>query len=185
MDSLNGCGISQSEAKLKDLVLSCVSIEDMLYMSNDKFLSLTKSLISESRPWFVAALAINARSEHNLVYVPLMLLRELARNGSLNCNTLTYVIQTPYEMCKFLDYYWSEGKQPLSNQVKKGIAECFNKFSVAQLTGWVDCGHIIKLRDILFLAHPKPSNQERAKLFQVIANSGTTKERDYGSSNSI
>jgi len=114
-------------------------------------------------------LALEARTKFKLRHVPLLLARELARNGKLQANALTSVIQRPDEMSEFLSIYWQEGKSAVSNQVKKGLAACFNKFSEYQLAKWNKNSAAIKLRDVMFISHPKPQNAEQTALFQRIA----------------
>jgi hypothetical protein len=110
-----------------------------------------------------------ARTKFKLRHVPLLLARELARNGKLQANALTSVIQRPDEMSEFLSIYWQEGKSAMSNQVKKGLAACFNKFNEYQLAKWNKNSAAIKLRDVMFLTHPKPQTAEQASLFKRIA----------------
>jgi 60 kDa SS-A/Ro ribonucleoprotein len=42
---------------------------------------------------------------------------------------LERVIQRPDELTEFLAIYWKDGRQPLSAQVKKGLARAFRKFN--------------------------------------------------------
>jgi len=114
-------------------------------------------------------LALEARTKFKLRHVPLLLARELARNGKLQANALTSVIQRPDEMSEFLSIYWQEGKTAVSNQVKKGLAACFNKFNEYQLAKWNKNSSAIRLRDVMFLSHPKPQNADQAALFKRIA----------------
>ena len=52
-------------------------------------------------------------------------MRRIAR---LVAETLARVIQRADELAEFLAIYWAEGRQPLSGQVKKGLAAAFAKF---------------------------------------------------------
>jgi len=87
----------------------------------------------------------------------------------LQANALTSVIQRPDEMSEFLSIYWQDGKTAVSNQVKKGLAACFNKFNEYQLAKWNKNSAAIKLRDVMFLSHPKPQSAEQAELFKRVA----------------
>jgi hypothetical protein len=82
---------------------------------------------------------------------------------------LEEIIQRPDEIVKFMNFYWSEGKEKLSSQVKKGLAKSFSKFSEYQLSKWNRKGNIT-LRDIMFLCHPKPENKDREELYFKLAN---------------
>lgn len=61
-------------------------------------------------------------------------------------------------------------KEPISNQVKKGLALAFGKFNEFQLAKWDKNSAEISLRDVMFLAHPKPANAAQAELFKKVAN---------------
>ena len=59
-------------------------------------------------------------------------------------------------------------KQPLSAQVKKGLAGAFTKFNAYQLAKY-NRPNAIKLRDVMFLCHPKPKDEQQAKDFKDLA----------------
>jgi hypothetical protein len=61
-------------------------------------------------------------------------------------------------------------KEPISNQVKKGLALAFAKFNEFQLAKWDKNSAEISLRDVMFLTHPKPANLEQELLFKKVAN---------------
>lgn len=117
----------------------------------------------------VAELAIIARHNYKLRHVPLLLCRELARIGKLNAATLNEVVQRPDEMGEFLSLYWKEGKSPLSNQVKKGLAQAFCKFSEYQLAKYDRSSASVGIRDVMFLVHAKPINVVQEALFTRVA----------------
>jgi len=60
-----------------------------------------------------------------------------------------------------------KGKQPLSKQVKRGLANAFTKFSAYQLAKW-NRPTTVKLRDVLFLVHAKPKDAEQAALWKSL-----------------
>ena len=102
--------------------------------------------------------------------MPLLLLRELARKGKLPATVLADTIQRPDEMGEFLSIYNKDGKSPLSNQVKKGLASAFLKFNEYSLAKNDKNSAAYSVRDIMFLTHPKPVNAEQEALFKRIAN---------------
>jgi hypothetical protein len=102
--------------------------EKQFYLDGKSHAELVRDLVAKVAPAKVEILALEARTKFKLRHVPLLLARELARNGKLQANALTSVIQRPDEMSEFLSLYWQEGKSAVSNQVKKGLAACFNKF---------------------------------------------------------
>ena len=157
------------EKQLRRVVLANMLFENQFYMDGESSADLIKTLVPKADPKSVQDLAIEARGKFKLRHVPLLLARELARIGKLPHEVLTNIISRPDEMGEFVSHYWSEKKQPLSNQVKKGLANCFHKFSEYQLAKWNKSSAAIKLRDVLFMTHAKPKTAEETDLFKRIA----------------
>jgi len=157
------------ERQLKRITLAAMLWEKQFYLDGKAHADLVRELVAKVAPSKVEALAQEARTKFKLRHVPLLLARELARHGKLQANALTSVIQRPDEMSEFLSLYWQEGKSAVSNQVKKGLAACFNKFNEYQLAKWNKNSAAIKLRDVMFISHPKPQSAEQAALFKRIA----------------
>ena len=166
-----------AEAQLCRVTLTAMLWENQFYLDGKTHAELVRDLVAKVQPEKVADLAEVARSKFKLRHIPLLLARELARSGRLQAKTLTNIIQRPDEMSEFLSIYWQEGKTAVSNQVKRGLAACFNKFNEYQLAKWNKNRVAIKLRDVMFLSHPKPQTAEQAELFKRIA-SDTLKTPD-------
>ena len=158
-----------AERQLKRVTLAAMLWEKQFYLDGKSHAELVKELVAKVAPSKVEALAQEARTKFKLRHIPLLLARELARHGKLQATALTNVIQRPDEMSEFLSIYWQEGKTAVSNQVKKGLAACFNKFNEYQLAKWNKNSAAIKLRDVMFLSHPKPQTAQQAELFKRIA----------------
>jgi len=158
-----------AERQLKRITLAAMLWEKQFYLDGKSHAELVKELVAKVQPQKVELLAQEARTKFKLRHVPLLLARELARHGKLQANALTNVIQRPDEMSEFLSIYWQDGKTAVSNQVKKGLAACFNKFNEYQLAKWNKNSAAIKLRDVMFLSHPKPQSAEQAELFKRVA----------------
>ena len=158
-----------AERQLKRLTLAAMLWENQFYLDGKTHAELIRDLVAKVAPAKVSALALEARTKFKLRHIPLLLARELARNGKLQAQALTDVIQRPDEMSEFMSIYWQEGKSAVSNQVKKGLAACFSKFNEYQLAKWNKNSAAIKLRDVMFLSHPKPQNAEQEALFKRIA----------------
>lgn len=157
------------ERQLKRITLAAMLWEKQFYLDGKSHAELVKELVAKIQPAKVELLALEARTKFKLRHVPLLLARELARHGKLQATALTSVIQRPDEMSEFLSLYWQDGKTAVSNQVKKGLAACFNKFNEYQLAKWNKNSAAIKLRDVMFLSHPKPQTAEQAELFKRVA----------------
>ncbi len=157
------------EAKLTRLTMAHMLWEKQFYVDGQKSADLMATLVTKVSPSFVSNLARQARDKFKLRHVPLHLMRSLAKSGALKATDLAEVIKRPDEMSEFVSLYWADKKQPLSNQVKKGLALAFGKFNEYQLAKWDKNSAAVSLRDVMFLAHPKPANAAQAELFKKVA----------------
>lgn len=159
------------ELELRRSVMSCLLWENEFYESGVEISKRIASLIPSVKPQIVAGIAIEARSQMKLRHVPLLIVREMARGiyKSYVRSTLFQVIQRADELAEFLAIYWKDGKCPLSSQVKKGLADAFLKFDAYQLAKYNRDAQV-KLRDVMFLCHPKPVDKAKAKLYKKLAN---------------
>lgn len=160
------------DKQLRRLVLAAMLFEDAAYIDGVSHAEAVKAAVAKADPKAVASLAIEARTKYMLRHIPLFLMRELARIGKLKAADLFAVIQRPDEIGEFISLYWKDKKQPLSNQVKKGIAMAFTDgpFSEYTFAKWDKNSAAVSLRDALFLCHPKPKTSEQEVLFKKIAN---------------
>lgn len=157
--------------ELRRTVMACLLWEQNFYESGEAVADRIKRLVPLCNPYEVADLAIEAREKQKLRHAPLKLVRELARDSKrcadgLIANTLERVIQRADELPEFLSLYWNgDGKKPLAKQVKKGLAAAFTKFNEYQLAKY-NRDNAIKLRDVLFMVHAKPKDDEQAALWK-------------------
>jgi len=154
---------------LRRSVMSCLLWEDEFYEDGKNISNRIIELANTVNPDEVAKLAIEARDKMKLRHVPLLLCRILAKRGYKVADTLAHVIQRPDELTEFLAIYWKDGKQPISAQVKKGLAKAFTKFDEYQLAKY-NRDNDIKLKDVLFLSHAKPDNDIQAMLWKKLIN---------------
>lgn len=184
-----------AERQLVRMTLANMLWEGQFYVDGKSTAEAITGLVGQTSGEFVAKLAKAARSTFKLRHIPLLLMRELARNGRLQAEDLNAVIQRPDEMGEFLSIYWNKTvdaisaagtgyrkgparaakptvslkKTPISNQVKKGLALAFSKFNEYQLAKWDKNSASISVRDVMFLTHPKPQNAEQEALFKRVA----------------
>jgi 60 kDa SS-A/Ro ribonucleoprotein len=158
-----------AEAELRRSVLACMLWENQFYENGESIANRISVLVPRVAAEIVATLAIEARERMKLRHVPLLLVREMARYAShraLVAQTLAQVIRRADELAEFLAIYWKDGRQPLSAQVKKGLAEAFTRFDAYALAKYDRDGargtSPVKLRDVLFLTHAKPLTAEQA-----------------------
>ena len=155
--------------ELRRAVMACLLWEDQFYESGQSIADRIKSLVATVPPEKVSALAIEARTNYKLRHAPLLLVRELARKqGSVVGRTITQVIQRADELSEFLSIYWKDGKQPLSKQVKIGLANAFPKFNAYQLAKYRGDDKNVKLRDVLFLTHAKPKDEAQGLIWKKL-----------------
>lgn len=157
-----------SELQLRRSVLACMLWEDQFYEDGVAIAGRIRELVAQVPAEKVAALAVEAREKMKLRHAPLLLVREMARlstHRQLVAETLARVIQRADELAEFVALYWSEGKQPLSAQVKKGLAAAFTKFDEYALAKY-NRANPVKLRDVLFLSHAKPLDEAQAAVWK-------------------
>lgn len=156
------------ELQLRRSVLACMLWEDQFYEDGVAIAGRIRELVGQVDAAKVAALAVEAREKMKLRHAPLLLVREMARlktHRHLVAETLARVVQRADELAEFVALYWSDGKQPLSAQVKKGLAAAFTKFDEYALAKYNRAAPV-KLRDVLFLSHAKPVDQAQADLWK-------------------
>lgn len=157
------------EKELERAVLTCMLFEETFYESGSDMAKRISDLCKKVSPEYISKLAVKARSEMHMRSISLFLVRELVKltKGKIISETLDKVIQRADELSEFLAMYWLHKKQPLSAQVKKGLAKAFTKFNAYQL-GKYNRDAKVKLRDVLFLCHAKPKNKEQAKVWKKL-----------------
>lgn len=169
-----------SPMELYSLVCT-MAIQDKFYESTSDQMIRLVSLIKGNDPMFVARLAVYARTKMYLRSVPLTLVVELAkihRGDDLISRMIERVLLRADEICGLLKAYQTANHRTgdkklakLSNQIKKGIRTAFedgrfDEYQFAKYNGGGD----VKLRDAIFLTHPKPQNPEQKVLFDKIIN---------------
>ena len=159
-----------AEQELRRSLMACLLWENNFYEEGESIAKRIASLVSEVKPATVASMAIEAREKMKLRHAPLWVIREMAKltnHKAFVANTLERVIQRSDELAEFLSLYWLDGRQPLSGQVKKGLARAFQKFNAYQLAKY-NRDEAIKLRDVLFLCHAKPKDAEQEILWKQL-----------------
>lgn len=158
------------EAALRRLLVGPLS-ESQFYEDGIPVADRVAALVPQVDAATVAALAIEARERMHLRHMPLLLVREMARHAShraLVAETLACVIQRADDLAEFVAIYWKDGRQPLSAQVKKGLAAAFVKFDAHQLAKY-DRATPVRLRDVLFLCHARPVDVTQEVLWRQLA----------------
>lgn len=164
--------IISPELQLRRSVMSCLLWENTFYEDGVSVANRIIENIKLVKPEVVAQIAIEAREKFKLRHIPLLIVREMARLNThkhLVADTLERIIQRPDELTEFLAIYWENGKCPISSQVKKGLAKAFTKFNEYSLAKY-NRDKKIKLKDVMFLTHPKPLNDEQTEMWKRLVN---------------
>lgn len=163
------------EWELYTTVVTTMGVEDKFYEGGEERVRRIADLVRKVEPEFVAQLAVYTREEMHLRSVPLLLLVELAnchQGDSLVSRAVGRTIQRADEITELLMcYLWRTGKSDLSGlscQLRKGLAEAFNKFDEYQFAKYNRMNRKVTLRDALALVHPKPKDDRQADIFRKI-----------------
>lgn len=163
------------EWELYTTVVTTMGVEDKFYEGGEERVRRIADLVRKVEPEFVAQLAVYTREEMHLRSVPLLLLVELAnchQGDSLVSRAVGRMIQRADEITELLMcYLWRTGKSDLSGlscQLRKGLAEAFNKFDEYQFAKYNRMNRKVTLRDALALVHPKPKDDRQADIFRKI-----------------
>lgn len=157
-----------AEEQLKRLVMSCMLWEGEFYIDGKTIAQNIQECCHKVNPGVLYDIAKEAK-DSGLRHVPLLLARQQANHPNRRLNwtakTINEVIRRPDELAEFLSIYWKDGKCPIAKKVKEGLATAFTKFDEYQLAKW-NRDTKIKLRDVLFLCHAKPKDDEQAKVWK-------------------
>lgn len=157
-----------AEKMLRRSLMSCMLWEKEFYEDGNTIADRLCELVPQVKPEKVAAMMIEARSDMHLRHAPLLIACALAKDGNLKADDLNAIIQRADELTEFLAVYWRDERCKLANQVKKGLAKAFPKFSEYALAKY-NRDKAVKLRDVMFLCHPKPTSKAQAKVWKKLA----------------
>ncbi len=155
--------------------VATAALSDQFYEAADTRVTRLRELIARNDPHLVARLAVYAREQLHLRSVPLVLAVELARlhrGDSLVSRLVARIVQRADEIPELLAYYAQANGRTgaktmgrLSKQVQRGLALAFNRFDAYQLAKYDRAGAAVRLRDALFLVHPKPRDEAQQAIF--------------------
>ncbi|MES2108487.1 MAG: TROVE domain-containing protein [Bacteroidota bacterium] len=167
-----------AEMELYSLVVTW-SLNDSFYEKDETRLNRLRTLIAKCNPVFVGKLAVYARTKMYMRSVPLVLATELAKlhsGDNLVARVTAGVVNRADEITELLACYEQMNKRTgtkklnrLSKQLQKGLTTAFNRFDEYQFAKYNRDG-AIKLRDALFLVHPKAKDELQQLLFNKIVN---------------
>lgn len=158
-------------------------LNKVTYEKNTDRLARIQKLIAKCNPEFTAKLAIYVRNQMYMRSIPMVLTVELAKQANGNSivkNTVEGVVKRADEITELLAYYQMANARTetkklnrLSKQIQKGLAASFNSFDEYQFAKYNRNGEV-KLRDALFLVHPKAKDDNQQIIFNKIATNTLT-----------
>lgn len=162
-----------AEQALRRSVMSCLLWEKEFYEDGEEIAKRILRLAGEVDPVTLAQVAAEARHKMHLRHAPLLLLTALCKHGSgtdLVSRTIAHVVARADELGELLSIYQSiNGKDaPLSKQLKLGLGKALAKFDEYQLAKY-NRDADVKLRDVMFLVHPKPVGRKQTSLWKRLA----------------
>ena len=165
------------EQALRRSVMACMLWENEFYEDGATISERIVHLVPKVGEEKCSKIAIEARKEQNLRHVPLLIVSAMAKNGMKVRETIKNVVNRVDEISELLAVHavvnktsTDDIKSVISAQMKKGLADSFNKFDEYQFSKYVGKMNDIKLRDAMFMVHPKPKDDNQAKIFEKIAN---------------
>lgn len=154
---------------LKRLTMACLLWEDSFYVDGKTVVDQIREVCKHIKGEEIVEIAVEIHEKGLLRHIPLLLLVEALKKKANCVGAISIICSRPDQMTELLALYWKDGKRPLSAQLKKGLAKAFVKFSEYQLAKYNRPGPI-KLKDVLFLCHAKPKDDEQALLWKKLIN---------------
>lgn len=163
---------------LRRSVLSCLLWEKGFYETGQDIADRIESLVAQVDAAKIRALVVEARKQHGLRHVPLLMICALFKAGKPEgvADLIEETVTRADELTELVALYWRDGKKPLPAQMKKGLARAFHKFDAYAL-GKYNRDGAIKLRDVLFMTHAKPKDDAQAALWRALVD-GTLESPD-------
>lgn len=175
-----------SEQALFEIVVSSIYGGDSFYeKAGDRLDRLKKAVanvVASGNLDFIANTAVYARTVFNMRTMPVVLTVLFAE--ALRAQKVEYpnlrklvadVIQRADEITDLTAFALGTfgSKKALPMALKRGIADAFNKFSEYQFAKYNRDGEV-KLRDALFITHPKAKSPEQGTVFERIRDQSLT-----------
>lgn len=156
---------------LRRAVLANLLWENIAYMDGKSVADEIKRFIPLCDPKEVADLAVEARTMQKLRHTPLFIAVEMCKYNETRKyvkDILPKIITRADMLTDFMALYWIDGKCPICNAAKKGLAKAFHNFKEYHFAKY-DRDAEIKLRDVMFMVRPKPENALETELYKKIA----------------
>ncbi len=161
-----------TEQQLRRSVAACLLWEKTFYEDGEDIADRIVRLASSVDEGFLYFLANETRNDHGIRHAALLLALAAVNAGHRSAaETVDVVLRRADEPGELISLLWhlNGGRCMIPRQMRKGINQALNRFDGYQLAKYANRGSV-KLRDVMFLCHPKPKNAEQANLFKGLAN---------------
>ncbi len=158
------------EMELLNILLTSF-VEDQFYRTADGTINQMKCVLAVSNKMFAAKAAIFARNEFGMRSITHIMAAELAKyigGEQFSKSFFEKIVRRPDDMLEIMIYYKDHGGNKLSNAMKKGFSEAFNKFDEYQLAKYRGENSKIKLVDIVNMVHPAGCETNKIALAKLI-----------------
>lgn len=155
------------------------SLHNSFYEEAGERMVRVRTLIGKCDALFVAQLAAYAREVMNMRSIPLVMVVELARihkGDNLVKRLTTHTVRRADEITELLACYQQANQRTntkklnrLSKQLQAGLGEVFNTFDAYQFAKYNRVAEV-RLKDALFLVHPKAKDAQQQEVFNGIVN---------------
>lgn len=180
--------------ELKRATMSCLLWENEFYEDGvsiaERISTLVKKCVDNGQLNDVIDILKKVKFDMKLRHCPLWMIVSIFKAGQkVSKELISSILTRPDDMGELISLYNKDGKKPLPNQMKKGIALAFAKFDSYQLAKWNKRVNY-KLVDIANLCHPRVTDAidklikgglETPKTWEVLlssAGSDVTKKKD-------
>jgi hypothetical protein len=158
-----------AEAQLRRSVMACMLWENAFYEDGIEIATRIADLVPKVPASTVTEIAVHARTQQKLRHAPLWLAVSMLKAGGGHRSAvralLPQIILRADELAEVVALYWKDGRKPLPAALKDGLREAFPRFNEYALAKYNRDG-AVKLRDVLFLTHPKPADEEQAAVWK-------------------
>lgn len=157
--------------QLRRSVMSCLLWEKEFYEDGEAIAARITRLVHEVGGYEAMQIAKEARQDFNLRHVPLLItVACMSTKGPklVSPYDIAGVIERADELAEIVAIYWKDGRKPLPAVMKHGLRLAFQKFNAYHLAKYNREG-TVRLRDVMFLVHPKPKDDEQALAFKQLA----------------
>ena len=159
------------EQQLRRSVMSCLLFEKDFYEDGQSIADRIKEFALLVKPEKVAAIAIEAKQKMKLRHVPLYLTVILCSRGYNVRKLVPRVVTRTDDMTELLSLYWNGGKKPLAKSLQRGLGDAFRQFDEYQLAKYRGDKKSVKLKDVLKLCRPKPTDEAQSELWKRVVSS--------------